>query len=481
MSEQSPTPTDAPEPQETPAVPEPAATSEAPSPTPAAPRPAAPSPAAMARMAPRRPQAPSAPAVTTDHSASAAFGRVDEQGHVYVRDGEEEREVGSYPGASPEEALQYFARKYDELYASARLLQQRLSAPEVTAKEIADGLTAHREHTGDANVVGDLPALRALVAEVEAGLADKRSREQAERAQAKQAAAAEREAIVAEAESIAGQPVERVQWKTSTARMRELLDAWKTHQKSGARLDKDVESALWQRFSKARNSFDKGRRHHFAELQSSRSEVKATKEALAAEAERLATSTDWGPTAGAFKRLMDDWRRAGRAGRRDDDALWERFRAAQDSFFQAKDAEAAREDESYRGNLEVKEQLLAEAQALLPIKQLDTTKAALRSIQERWEAAGKVPRGDVDRMEKGLRKVEQAVRDAEDTRWQRSNPELSARANSLVSQLEAKVSDLEAQIATTDDANRRRRLEGDLESSRSLLAMAKAGADQLGG
>ncbi len=446
------------------------------------PTPAAPSPAALARMAPKRPASVQpVPAATTDHSASAAFGRADEEGRVFVRDGGEEREVGSYPGAGPEEALQYFARKYDELLASAALLRQRLDAPEVTAKEIADGLRSLREHIGDANVVGDLPALRALVDEIDSNLSEKRTHEQAERAAAKQAAAVEREAIVAEAEQIAGQPVERIQWKTSTARMRELLDTWKAHQRSGVRLDKDVESALWQRFSKARNSFDKGRRHHFAELDATRGEVKATKSALVAEAERLATSTDWAATAGAFKRLMDDWRRAGRAGKRDDDALWERFRRAQDAFFEAKDAEAAREDESYRGNLEVKEKLLAEAQTLLPITDLGSAKTTLRGIQERWEAAGKVPRADVDRTEKGLRKVEQAVRDAEDTRWKKSNPELSARANSLVTQLEAKIADLETQIAATDDAARRKRLEGDLESSKALLAMAKAGADELGG
>ena len=85
-----------------------------------APRPTAPSPAALAKLAPTRPAVTPSPeiqAVTDDHSASAAFGRVDEEGRVFVRDGDEEREVGSYPGASPEEALQYFARKYDELFA----------------------------------------------------------------------------------------------------------------------------------------------------------------------------------------------------------------------------------------------------------------------------------------------------------------------------------------------------------------------------
>ena len=113
-----------------------------------APRPSAPSPAALARMAPRPtpPPAAEAPAMTTDHSASAAFGRVDEEGKVFVKDGEGEREVGSYPGATPEEALQYFARKYDELFASATLLRQRLDSHDVSAKEIADGLKSLREH-----------------------------------------------------------------------------------------------------------------------------------------------------------------------------------------------------------------------------------------------------------------------------------------------------------------------------------------------
>ena len=66
---------------------------------------------------------------------------------------------------------------------------------------------------------------------------------------------------------------------------------------------------------------------------------------IVVEAEALSTSKDWGPTAGAFKRLMQDWKRAGRASRADDDALWKRFKAAQDAFFNAKDeVVAAAED-----------------------------------------------------------------------------------------------------------------------------------------
>ncbi|GAB3116812.1 hypothetical protein GCM10027055_27030 [Janibacter alkaliphilus] len=453
------------------------------------PRPSAPSPAALAKMAPRRPAgaptpaAPAAPAPAQGPSASAAFGRVEEDGRVLVRDGETEREVGSYPGASADEALQYFARKYDELHASATLLRQRLDSPDVAAKEVADGLTSLREHIGEANVVGDLPALRALVAEIETGLSAKRESESAARAEAKAAAAAEREQIVAEAEQIAAQPEEKIQWKQSSARMRELLDTWKQHQRSGPRLDKPVEAELWQRFSKARNGFDKGRKAHFAQLEQTRGEAKVEKEQLVVEAERLATSTDWGATAGAYKRLMDRWRRAGRAGRADDDALWERFRSAQDAFFTAKDAEAAKEDEAHQGNLEVKEGLLAEAQALLPVQDLERTKSALRGIQERWEAAGKVPRQDIDRMEKGMRRVEQAVREAEDSRWKQKNPELSARAQSMVDQLQERVGELQARRAKAADAGDERRvaeLDEQIAAQQQWLDQARQGLSEFG-
>ncbi|MBW8731379.1 MAG: DUF349 domain-containing protein, partial [Terrabacter sp.] len=369
--------------------------------TPAAPSPGSvpkpssiPTPAALAKAVPHPTVTPAAPApITTDHSVSAAFGRVDENGTVYVRtkDGGEQ-EVGSYPGASDEEALTYFARKYDELFASAVLLEQRLSQPEVPSKDVGEGLKTLAAQVKDATVVGDLDALATKLDQIQSGLAAKRNVEQQHRAEARAAATAEREKIVAEAEAIAGQPENRIQWKTSGARMRELLDEWKAHQRSATRLDRETESNLWQRFSSARNGFDKARRSHFAGLDAQHADAKGAKERLVAEAEKLATSTDWAATAGAFKRLMDEWRRAGRASRSDDDKLWARFKAAQDTFFTAKDEVVAAEEEQYRGNLTVKEALLVEAEAILPVTDLEKAKGQLRVIQDKWDAAGKVPR-----------------------------------------------------------------------------------------
>ncbi len=469
MSEQTPSTeqTDAPE-AATPA-PRPVPAPAPPAPAPAPPAPRAPSPAALAGL-----HAPGG-------QRASEFGRVADDGTVFVRTAEGEREVGSYPGATPAEALAYFTRKYDELLASAELLLQRVTHTDLGAKEAGEGLAKLREQSADARVVGDLALLETKVQAVAAAVQTKRGAEDAERRAAREAGRVKRETLVAEAESIAAQPENKVQWKASGARMRALLDEWKAMQRSGPKLDRESETSLWQRFSAARNGFDKARRLHFAQLEGTQSEAKAAKQKLVAEAEALATSTDWAPTATAFKRLMDRWRDAGRASRTDDDALWARFKAAQDAFFAAKDEVVAAENVEYQANLQVKEDLLTQAQALLPVTDIEAAKAALRTIQDKWEAAGKVPRSDLERVEKAMRRVEQTVREADEKRWASRNPEAAARAQSLVDQLESAVEGLRADLAAAEASGNERRTadaRAALEAREQWLAQARAGLQE---
>lgn len=452
---------------------------DAPKPTP---RPGLPTPAAM-KPHPPAADAPSAtPAAPASNSTS--FGRVADDGTVFVRTPDGEKEVGSYPEATHEEALAYFARKYDELAASANLLLQRVVQTDLSTQDGQASLKTLRQQVAEANVVGDLPALDNTVEQIATALSAKAEVESQARAEAKKEAAGQREALVAEAEKIAGQPVEKVQWKQSTSRMRELLDEWKALQRSQVRLDKETENALWARFSAARNGFDKTRRSHFAKLDEEHASAKAAKQKLVAEAEKLSTSTEWGPTASAFKRLMSDWKRAGRASRSDDDALWAKFKAAQDAFFNAKDEVVAAENVEFEANLKVKEELLAQAQALLPIKNLEQTKKDLHAIQDKWDAAGKVPRKDIDRMERGMRKVEQTIRDAEGAQWKKSDPELAARAGSFAAQLQKAVDDLQADLSAAEaagDTKKAAKLGEELKVKQAWLDQAMGGVKEFGG
>lgn len=412
------------------------------------------------------------------------FGRVDESGLVFVRTADGEREVGSFPGASPAAALGYFARRYDELLAAADLLHQRITQTDISVRDAQESYARLVKQLAEANVVGDLPALEARADQIGQALAAKREAESAQRAAARAEGRSRREQIVLEAERIAAQPEQKIQWKTSGARMHELLEEWKAQQRSGPRLGREGEAALWQRLSAARNGFDKARRAHFAQLDATQSEAKGAKERLVAQAEELSTSTDWAATAGAFKRLMEQWRQAGRASRADDDALWLRFKAAQDAFFRAKDEVVAAEEEGWQANLRVRRALLAEAEALLPVTDIERATSALRSVQDRWEKAGKVPRADVERTEQALRRVEQAVRGAEEKRWSSRNPEAAARARSLVDQLQSAVASLEGELAGAEASGDTRRVEAAraaLEARRQWLTQASAGLREFGG
>jgi Domain of Unknown Function (DUF349) len=412
------------------------------------------------------------------------YGRVDESGTVFVRTPDGEREVGSYPGASHAEALGYFTRKYDELLASADLLLQRVTHADLPAREGSEGLAKLREQTADARVVGDLAALDARIAEIATVVEAKKATESVERSAAREAGRIKREELVLEAERIAGQPEAKIQWKTSGTRMRALLDEWKTLQRNGPKLDRETETALWQRFSAARNSFDKARRVYFAQLEDTQSEARSAKEQLAKEAEALATSKDWSATATAFRRLMDRWREAGRTSRADDDALWARFKTAQDSFFNAKDEIVAAENEEFKANLVVKEALLAEAESLLPVTDIEAAKTTLRVIQEKWERVGKVPRPDVERLENAMRRVEQAVRDNDEKRWASSNPEAAARAQSLVDQLETAVEGLRKDLEKAEASGNAKKIfaaRSDLEARERWLVQARAGVQEFGG
>jgi hypothetical protein len=201
---------------------------------------------------------------------------------------------------------------------------------------------------------------------------------------------------------------------------------------------------LWKRFSHARTAFDKHRRAHFAELDAQRGEAAGRKETLIAEAEELSTSTDWGPTARRYRDLMTEWKSAGRARRDVEDQLWARFRAAQDVFFAARSGVFTARDADLTVNLETKLALLVEAEALLPVTDGRAARATLRSIHERWEKAGHVPRGDRDAVEDRLRVIDESVHNAEEREWKRTNPEARARAEATVGQLRTSIAALEA-------------------------------------
>ncbi len=410
-------------------------------------------------------------------SANDPWGRVDADGTVYVRTADGERVIGSWQAGSPEEALAFYQRKFASLDTEVSLLEQRITTTDLSPAQARAVIERLLAAVTDAHAIGDLGQLHARL-EALTGKVDERQEEvRAQRDQVRTEARSVKEAIVVEAEQIAA---EATHWKNSSERLRLLLEEWK----AAPRADRAVETALWKRLSAARNAFNKRRKAYFAELTEERDEARSRKEKLCAEAEELADSTDWAVTAAAFRELMRSWKAAGRAARADEDELWARFKTSQDTFFRARSEVYSAKDAALREHAEVKTQLLEEAGKLVPVTDVRAARAALRGIQERWEQAGPVPREAHERLESGLRRIEDAVRKAEDAQWRRSNPEALARARGTVDQLRSAITGLEEQLAKAQDADNPRAVQEAqeaLDARRSWLVEAERTLAELTG
>ncbi|MBO0979080.1 DUF349 domain-containing protein [Microbacterium sp. SD291] len=410
---------------------------------PAVPRPPkVPTPAAVA------PAAPAAAAAVPQQSAEeiAKWGRVSEDGTVEVHEGDEWRVVGQYPDGTPDEALAYFARKFDDIAFKVRTLEQRHQAGGASASDLVKQAGHVLEEATDAAAVGDLAGLRERLNALTESLSEATALEAQKAKELIDQAIAERTALVERAEAIAAGDLSKVQWKQVTAELGELFDTWQAQQQSGPRLSKGISQQLWKRFRDARAVVDKQRRAFYSELDDAHKSARDAKTRLVERAEALAPrGIDGIP---AYRTLLDDWKAAGRAGRKADDALWARFKAAGDALYSARAEQAAAEEADSAPKIEARQALLEEAKAVADEADIKRARALLTRIQRQWDDIGRIfPREKERALDDRLRVIEQALKAREEVDWKRNNPETKARANDMSSQLQEAIDKLEAELA----------------------------------
>ena len=378
---------------------------------------------------------------------------------------------GSFPTVHAEEALAYFERKYADLAGQVGLLEQRVrrGAP---ATDVAKAVSSLRTSIVDAHAVGDLDSLARRLEALSGTTKELTEQQQAEAKVALEAAVAERTKIVEQAEALAAQDPAKTQWKQATAELDALFASWQQHQQDGPRLPKNEANELWKRFRAARSIIEQHRKAFFAELDAAHRDVRARKQALIDRAEALAPRG--ADAVGDYRNLLDEWKQAGRAGKKLDDALWSKFKAAGDVLFQAKSEIDAQEDVAFRANLDEKLNLLTEAEGLLTETDPKQARAALNRIQRKWDEIGKVPRDQVRVVEDRLRKVENHVRSLEDERWQREDPEKKARSEGMLGQLHDAIEKLEGELAAAEASGDSRAAASAREALEARRAWLKA-------
>ena len=393
------------------------------------------------------------------------FGRVDPDGTVWLITGSGERVIGSWQAGDTEAAFEHFGRRFDDLHTEVALMERRLKSGTGDARKIKSAAAALAETLPEAHVLGDVDALAARLTAIVEHADEAAQAERAKRDEFRAAQTARKEALAAEAEDLA---VNSNQWKTAGDRLREILEEWRTI--SG--LDRKTDDALWKRYSTARENFNRRRGSHFAELDRDRAGARQAKEALCERAEELSGSTEWGATSAAFRDLLTEWKAVGRAAKDVDDALWQRFKGAQDTFFAARNASSAERDAELRANAEAKEALLAEAEKV-DTSDLDAARAQLRAIGDRWDAIGKVPRERGADLERRLRAIEKKVRDAPTGGV---DPEAQARAD----QFRARAEQFERQAEKAAAAGRTKDAEEARANAEQWRQWANAAAEALG-
>lgn len=393
--------------------------------------------------------APVTAAIPTPSSDAAEWGRVSDDGTVEVREGDDWRVVGQYPDGTPDEALAYFVRKYDDIAFKVVALEQRHAAGGASASDLVKQAGHLLAEATDAAAVGDLAGLRDRLNALTASLSEATAQEAQQAKELVERAVAERTALVERAEAIAARDLSKVQWKQVTAELGELFDAWQAQQQNGPRLSKSVSQQLWKRFRDARSVVDKARRAFYSELDDAHKTARDAKSRLVERAEALAPrGVDGIP---AYRTLLDEWKAAGRAGRKADDALWARFKAAGDALYSARAEQAAAEEADSAPKIEARQALLEEAKAVADESNIKRARALLTRIQRQWDEIGRIfPRDKERALDDRLRVIEQALKAREDVDWKKNNPETKARANDMSSQLVEAIEKLESELAAAE-------------------------------
>lgn len=416
---------------------------------------------------------PSSKVIHVVANDQAPWGRVDETKTVYVREDGGERAVGQFPDGTEEEALAYFERKFTELAGQVTLLEQRIKRG-TAAADVAKTISTLKATVTTANAVGDLASLRTRLDALDGAVGELTEKQSAETRAALDAALAEREKLVVEAETLAAQDPAKAQWKQLSAQLDDIFARWQKHQADGPRLPKGEGNELWKRFRAARTIIETNRKAFFAELDSVHRDARSKKQELVEKAEALAAQGVAGiPT---YRTLLDNWKAVGRAGKKFDDALWAKFKLAGDVLYAAKSEVDARDNEEFAANLELKLALLNEAESLLTATDRVKAKEALLSVQQRWDRIGKVPRDNVRTIEDRLRKVETAVRKLDEDHWEKNNPERVARSEGLATQLQDAIAKLEKELAEAQSKGDTRKI----TQAQEALDARKVWLDALG-
>lgn len=220
-------------------------------------------------------------------------------------------------------------------------------------------------------------------------------------------------------------------WNNATARIIEAQEEWK---KLGYASRKS-NNALFSRFRAACDAFFAAKAAFFAETKDTQQANLEAKTRLCEQAEALMESTQWKATSDKLIKLQKEWRTIGAVPKRQSDAVWNRFLAACDTFFNRKKEATSGVRKAERANLEAKKEIVAELTTLQADTDTDRADAIakLNELRARWQQTGHVPYAEKDKLHNEYREVVGRLfekYDVRETRSRRASFEATIQAES---------------------------------------------------
>lgn len=408
-----------------------------------------------------------------DIEKALSFGRVSDDGRMYVTIDGSGKEIGSVATKEEAEAnLRTYAQRYLDLRSRMQLFQERMRTNTIRTSEIDQSIKALDEEINTDTLVGDIPALQKLFLTVTQQAQELKEKRAELRQKAIEAAIASREALVEQVEQLIQSLGDSTNWRQAAQQLDNFLEQWKEQQKTQPRLSKTVSEALWKRFSAARSTFNRQRHAWIKQRESMRQKTRDIKESIVKQAQEMKDSTNWVATSRAYNSLMDQWKSAGRIGGPEDNQLWKQFREAADVFFNARQANRDVTNAAEQENLTKKEALLTKAQELVPIKSKEEAKnarKALIEIEDQWQQIGNVPRSEHRRIEGEFSSISEQIENFEKVEWAQKDPEKAVRKDSFAAQLTSQIDELKEKIAQESDAHKQSELKSELATKEQWL------------
>ena len=207
-------------------------------------------------------------------------------------------------------------------------------------------------------------------------------------------------------ELVTAPPVSRKAWNKASEQLIEIQKVWKT---IGFAPKKD-NTKIYERFRNACDRFFENKRNFYLQIKAEMETNLQLKNEICALAESMQDSEEWKKTTDELIALQKRWKEIGPVARRHSDAVWKRFRAACDHFFERKAAHFSTIDTQYEENLKQKQALLEELKAF--VEREDMTNdgfETLKEMQRRWSEIGFVPIKQKDAIQSEYRKVVDAA------------------------------------------------------------------------